>query len=123
MADTLIRYVWCEDIRALTHDEAELFAQLDGALSMQVHQAFLDPFLRRLHIWLRDRCEAQQADLPPERRGGKFTVQVRGDDMLEGMCIAACKNEQAGSMDDRMTEHFLKHVRPPWKLICAVKEL
>jgi len=121
MADTLIRYVWCEDIRALTHDEQELFAQLDGALSMQVHAAFLDPFLRRLHTWLNDRCEAQQADLPPERRGGKFVVQLRGDDMLEGMCIAA--GQTLGAMSDHFEQYFLKHVRPTWKLICTVKEL
>lgn len=113
-------YAWSEDIIALCKEQNDLFLQLDGALSMQVNDAWLEPFLRELYVWLTVRIALEQAVLPPARRVGTFVVQLRGDDMLEGMCVA---NEQMMHLSKPTEAYFLKHVRPPWQLICATKEL
>lgn len=111
-------YVWSDDIIALRKEQYDLFLQIDGALSMHAQGVWLDPFFARLYKWLRARLDAQQADLPKNRRVPYGVLESRGDDILEGMCVANC---QQAAMDDHTSGYFLVHVRPLWQRICIRK--
>jgi len=114
-------YVWSKDIIALRNERRDLFLKLDGALSMHAAHTVLAPFFHELYTWLRARLDAQQADLPPERRVPKSVLESRGDDVLEGFCVA--NSTGAGHMDQFTADYFLAQVRPRWQRICVATSL
>lgn len=108
-------YVWTEDVEALREEQGALLAQLDGMLSLHLNKGFLEPYLRQLFNWLWQRVAREEADLDP---GFDTTrIRVRGDDLLEGLCITACMNTEGGYMTEPMEAYFLAQVRPMWNII------